>query len=264
MSAQTQTQTVQVENEGGIFRITLNRPDALNAVNIALATELEAALDRAAADDSVRVVVLSGNGRGFCSGADLNRDRNTEDSDSSDDVLAKCNRITQKITAMAKPVVGAINGVAAGVGASFALACDLVVAKENAYFLLAFTNIALMPDGGATLLVPALVGRARAQEMALLGKRIPAAKAYEWGMIYRCANDADYDPTITELTDRFTHGAPLAFGLTKQAINAATIDLLVAAQEREGDGQRNLTQSKDFAEAVLAFREKRPAHFTGE
>jgi enoyl-CoA hydratase len=256
------TAAVNASREGGVFRITLNRPESLNSVNDDLVEQLEAAVDAAAADPQVRVVVLSGNGRGFCSGADLKRERKDSAGDS---VLDRANRIVQKLSTMDKPVVGAINGAAAGVGCSFALACDLVVAAPDAYFLLAFTNIGLMPDGGATALVPALVGRARAQEMALLGQKIPGPKAEQWGLIYHAATDADdFDTTVQNLIARFTEGPPLAFGLTKQAVNAATLDLLTAAQAREVEGQMGtLIPSNDFKEAVVAFKEKRKATFNG-
>ncbi|PRZ42761.1 enoyl-CoA hydratase [Antricoccus suffuscus] len=255
---------VRVEREGGVMRLVLNRPESLNSVNGPMTVQLENALDEAAKDPQVRVVVLTGEGRGFCSGADLQRDRSADTSGNKESVLTVINRIIPKITALGKPVVGAINGAAAGVGASFALACDLVIAKESAYFLLAFARIGLMPDGGATLLVPALVGRSRAMEMALLADKIPAAKAEEWGLIYRSVPDAEFDGTVNALVEKLVAGPTQSYAASKRAINTNTIALLEAALEAEEEGQTKLLSTKDNAEGVLAFVEKRAAKFTGE
>lgn len=256
---------VRVEREGGVMRLVLNRPKSLNSVNGPMTTQLENALDEAANDPQVRVVVLTGEGRGFCSGADLQRDRSADNAGpAKESVLTVINRIMPKITGLEKPVIGAINGVAAGVGASFALACDLVVAKESAYFLLAFARIGLMPDGGATLLVPSLVGRSRAMEMALLADKIPAAKAEEWGMIYRSVPDDEFDAAVNELVEKLVAGPTRSYAASKRAINANTLSLLKAALDAEEEGQTKLLASKDNAEGVAAFIEKRAAKFTGE
>ena len=255
---------VRVEREGGVMRLVLNRPESLNSVNGPMTTQLESALDEAAKDPQVRVVVLTGEGRGFCSGADLQRDRSADTSGKKESVLTVINRIIPKITALNKPVIGAINGAAAGVGASFALACDLVVAKESAYFLLAFARIGLMPDGGATLLVPSLVGRSRAMEMALLADKISAAQAEEWGLIYRSVPDSEFDGAVNDLVAKLVAGPTQSYAASKRAINTNTLALLEAALDAEEEGQTKLLSTKDNAEGVLAFVEKRAAKFTGE
>ncbi len=255
---------VRVEREGGVMRLVLNRPESLNSVNGPMTYQLESAFDEAAKDPQVRVVVLTGEGRGFCSGADLQRERAKDTSGNNESLLTVINRLIPKITGLNKPVVGAINGVAAGVGASFALACDLVIAKESAYFLLAFARIGLMPDGGATLLVPALVGRSRAMEMAMMADKIPAPKAEEWGLIYRSVPDGEFDGAVKEVAEKLAAGPTQSYAASKRAINASTLALLEDALGREAEGQAKLQATNDSTEGVLAFVEKRAAKFTGE
>jgi enoyl-CoA hydratase len=245
-----------VERDGPVLRVTLNRPEQLNAVTATVLDGITAAVDQAATDREVRVLVLTGAGRAFCSGASLG-------TGGGDNTLYAANRTVLALRELGKPIVAAVNGLAAGVGCSLALACDLVVAKSSTYFLLAFANVGLMPDGGATLLVPAAVGRARAMRMALLAERIPAATAAEWGLVSHVVDDAAYDEEIAAVVRKLAQGPPLAYAQTKRAINATTINDLTAAIDRETVGQTELLRSKDVAEGVTAFLERRPATFTG-
>jgi len=253
---------VRVSLDSGIMRILINRPRSLNAVDERSAGLIESAIDRAETSPETRVVVLRGAGRSFCSGADLRRSRPAVDE--PDELLAAANRIAAKIGQLSKPVVAAVDGVAAGVGVSLALACDMVLAKESAYFLMAFARIGVMPDGGATLLVPSLVGRARAMEMAFLAEKIPSVRAEEWGMIYRSIPDDEFDVALDSLLHRLADGPTLAYAETKRAINANCLSLLDAACRREAVAQTALKKTADAIEGVAAFLEKRPASFIGK
>ena len=247
------------ERADAILRITIDRPDRLNALTVPVLAELRRLVE-GTATDGTRVIVITGAGRAFCAGADVGPDG----APPSMDTLLGANALAEAIAATPAVVVAAVNGVAAGVGCSLALTADLAIAKESASFMLAFTKIGLMPDGGATLLVAANVGRARAMRMALLAEKIPATTAGEWGLISHVAADEDFDSTVDAIVGQLSAGAPRALGATKAGVNAASIDLLTRALERERDGQEALLASADFAEGVLAFQEKRPAKFTGE
>lgn len=252
------TDGIRTDRADDVLTITFDRPERLNALTAEI---IHAAADavEAAAADGTRVIVLTGSGRAFSSGADVGPDG----SPPGLDTLDAANRLVLAITSSPLPVVAAVNGVAAGVGCSFALAADLVVARESSSFMLAFTRIGLMPDGGASLLVPAAVGRARAARMALLAERTTAAQALEWGMIAEVVADDGFDERIAQLSAQLAAGAPLAFAATKRAINAVTLSLLPAALADERSGQDALLQSADFAEGMAAFQQKRPAEFTG-
>ena len=242
----------------GVLRITIDRPDRLNALNVPILEEM-ARLIRGSATDGTRVVVITGAGRGFSSGADVGPDGSAPGLDTLD----AANALAETIAASPRIVIAAVNGVAAGVGCSIALTCDLVVAKESASFMLAFTKIGLMPDGGASLLVPAAVGRARAMRMALLAEKIPASVAQEWGLISHVVSDEGYEAEVESLIAQVASGAPLALAATKKAVNQASIELLTAALGREREGQGALLASSDFAEGMAAFQQKRPAEFSG-
>lgn len=249
---------LRVEREAGVLRLTFDRPERLNAVTAeiihAAADEVEAAVE-----DGTRVIVLTGEGRAFSSGADVGPDG----SPPGMDTLEAANRLVSALTAVPVPVVAAVNGIAAGVGCSFALAADIAVAAESAGFMLAFTRIGLMPDGGASLLVPAAVGRARALRMAMLAEKVSAPTAAEWGLIAEVVPDADFVTYIDGLVGQLASGPPLAYAATKAVINAVTLDLLPEALQAEHSGQEPLLASADFAEGMTAFQEKRAARFTG-
>jgi enoyl-CoA hydratase len=245
----------------GVLRLTMNRPEHLNAMTAQMADRAAAELEGAAARDDVRVVLLAGAGDAFSSGADLSGADAHENFDVT--ALDRANRIIRAIVRLDKPVVAAVNGVAAGVGCSAALACDLVVAKESALFLLAFARIGLMPDGGATATVAAAVGRARAMRMALLGEGITGREAYDAGLVSHVAGDDDFDATVEKLVRRLAGGAPLAHAATKKAVNAATLGHLEDALERERTGQAVLLRTQDVAEGMRAFGEKRRPVFRG-
>jgi enoyl-CoA hydratase len=253
---------VGVHRDGAILRITLNRPERLNALTTQVVVDLADLLAETGDDTDVRAVVLTGAGRAFSSGADLAAGA-ADGSPPDPSTVVAANRVVRTLRSMRQPVVAAVNGPAVGVGCSIALGCDLVVAAESAYFLLAFANIGLMPDGGASALIPAAIGRARAMEMALVPERIPAAQALQWGLIYRAVPDADLQATVEELLARLAAGPPQALAATKQAVNAATLDQLEPALQRELDGQSVLLRSADFAEGIAAFAAKRAPRYTG-
>ncbi len=249
---------LRVERDGGALTLTFDRPERLNALTAELIHATADAVD-AAASDGTRVIVLTGAGRAFSSGADVGADGRPPGLDTLD----AANRLVLSMTTSPVVVVAAVNGVAAGVGCSFALAADLVVARESASFLLAFARIGLMPDGGASLLVTAAVGRARAARMALLAEAIPAPQAVAWGLIGEVAADDAFDARVAALTAKLVAGPPLAYAGTKRVINAASLALLQAILAEERDGQGPLLASADFAEGMAAFQAKRPPVFTG-
>lgn len=253
---------LEIALDAGVLRLTMNRPSTLNAMTAEMADGLAEELERAAAREDVRVVLLTGSGDAFSSGADVSGDRAHEQLDVT--ALDRANRIVRAIVALDKPCVAAVNGVAAGVGCSAALACDLVVAKESAVFLLAFSRIGLMPDGGATATVAASVGRARAMRLALLGEALPARDAYDAGLVSHLATDDEFDRTVGAVLARLAAGPPLAYAATKRAVNAATLSRLEDALERERTGQSLLLRTADAAEGMRAFGERRSPLFRGE
>ena len=258
---------VTLEVESGAATITLNRPDSLNSWNEELGRDLAAALERAGRSPEVRAVMITGAGRAFSSGADLAEQRAGAEGEVPDLSLRLrelYNPIILSVRELPKPVLAAVNGPAAGIGCSLALACDLVVAADSAYFLLAFTNVGLMPDGGATVLVPASLGRSRALQLALVPERLPAARAHEWGLVHRVVPDDGMAEAVAELTRRLVAGAPRAYAATKRAINDVTLAGLERALTAEVAGQTELLGSADFRQAVAAFADKRPPSFTGE
>ena len=244
--------------EGGVLRVTFDRPDRLNSLTAELIHAAAAAVESAHADGA-RVIVLTGTGRAFSSGADVGPDG----SPPGLDTLEAANRFVRAVTSSPVVVLAAVNGIAAGVGCSFALAADLAVAKESAAFMLAFTKIGLMPDGGASLLVPATVGRARAARMALLAEKVDARTAADWGLIAFVTPDDEFDTTVADLVGRLAAGAPMALAATKKVINAVTLPLLEATLDHERDGQGALLASADFQEGMAAFQQKRAAVFSG-
>ena len=252
---------LQVETDAGVRHVTFNRPETFNALDEEMAVGLVEALESARDDESVRVVVVTGTGASFSAGADITGDNPVETFDET--TMDGANTITRSIVGLEKPVLAAVNGIAAGVGASICFAADLAVCQESASFLLAFSRIGLMPDGGSTMTVAAAVGRARALRMALLAEVLTAQEAYDAGLVSHVVPDSDFAETVDKIARRLAAGPPRAFAATKHAINAATIGDLDSALERERVGQVALFGTADAAEGMRAFVEKRRPSFTG-
>jgi len=259
-------ETIIWEQSGAIGRLTLNRPESLNAWTPQFGLELRTIIERDAADESVRAVLITGAGRGFSSGADLKAGFEPAD-DGMPDIGRELREIYHPIIAgirrLEKPVVAAVNGPAAGIGCSLALACDLIMAAESAFFGLAFVNVGLMPDGGSTALVPPAVGRARAFQMALLGERIPAPQALEWGLINWVYPDDRLMAEAGALVERLAAGPTRSYASSKRALNHFIYGDLDAQLDLEAELQHALGRSQDFVEGAAAFVQKRPPAFTG-
>jgi enoyl-CoA hydratase len=259
----TSSDDVKVDTHDGVMRVTIDRPQRMNALNAGLLGLLEATFTTGVADPGVRVVVITGAGtKAFCTGADLG---NAEDMNGPDatELMELSNRVIAAIIACPKPVIAAVNGAAAGFGVSLALAADLAVATSSAYFLLSFSKVGLMPDGGTSALVAASIGRARAMKMAMLAPRVYAADAAEMGLIAEAVDDDGFAARITELQNGLVAGPPLALRKTKDAINDATLEGLPAAFDRETVGQVALLGTNDFLNAAKAFTLKQAPVFSG-
>ena len=254
--------------ESGVATLTLSDPTTMNAIGIDMANELRMTLARAASE--ARAILLTGEGRAFCSGANLSASRAPDAAQSGPDprdagaaLESTYNPLVTAVRDLPIPIVTAVNGAAAGVGCSLALLGDLIVAGESAYFLQAFRRIGLIPDGGSTFLLPRLVGRARALELMLLGERLPAAKAEEWGLIHRCVADADLMPAAMACARDLADGPTRALGLIRKLAWASADNTLQEQLAAERGAQRQAGHSSDFVEGVTAFLQKRPARFTG-
>jgi 2-(1,2-epoxy-1,2-dihydrophenyl)acetyl-CoA isomerase len=264
-------ETVNLDVADGIATVELNRPEALNAWNFQLGEDLRGALESVADDEAVRAVLLTGAGRAFSSGADLAETRE-DTSDSTDEegnfdlskrLRERYHPIIHAIRDMPKPVVSAVNGPAAGIGCSLALSADLVVAADSSFFLLAFVNIGLVPDGGSTAFVPARIGLARAAEMMMLGERVSAEKALEWGLVNEVVPDENLVSASRTLVERLAKGPTRSYAGAKALLNRRVYADLAGQLEAEADQQRNMGHSKDFIEGVMAFAEKREPEFKG-
>ncbi len=257
------TDGLRVEADGPVATLTLDRPEALNALTIPLKIALRAALERIAGDRAIRAVILTGAGRAFCAGQDL-AERETVDAAPLDEELRdRYNPIIRVMRAMDQPIIAAVNGVAAGAGASLALACDLRIAADGARFVLAFGRIGLVPDSGATWFLPRLVGSARAAEMALAGGAIDAATAERIGLVSRVVAAESLMDEARALAGRIVEGAPRAIALTKHALERSWSTDLDGALDLEARLQGEAGATDDHAEGLAAFREKRPPRFTG-
>jgi 2-(1,2-epoxy-1,2-dihydrophenyl)acetyl-CoA isomerase len=259
-------ETIDLATEGPAARILLNRPEALNAWNEQFGLDLLDGVRKVAEVDSIRALLITGAGRGFSSGADLKEQRGAGE-DGRPDLSARLKEIYHPIITglreMPKPVLSAVNGPAVGIGCSLALAADLIVAAKSAYFLLAFVNIGLVPDGGSTAFLPARVGYARAAEMAMLGERVPAAQALEWGLINRVVPYDELESESGALLEKLANGPTLSYAGSKRLLNRRMYADLAGQLDAEAEAQRDQGHSTDFVEGVMAFAEKRPAKFTG-
>ncbi len=258
-------QCIMFEVADGIGRLTFNRPDRLNSFTAAMHGEVRDALGRLV-PEGARVLVLSGAGRAFCAGQDLN-DRAVapggQPVDLGDSIERYYKPLVLALRALPMPVVAAVNGVAAGAGANIALACDLVIAARSATFIQSFSKLGLVPDCGGSWTLPQLVGSARALGLALLGEKLPAEQAAQWGLIWRCVDDAEFAATVDALATQLAAGPTRGFACTKQAIHAAPTRSFEAALDAERDAQRELGASADYAEGVAAFGAKRTPRFSG-
>jgi 2-(1,2-epoxy-1,2-dihydrophenyl)acetyl-CoA isomerase len=257
------THGLRVEIDGPIATLTLDRPEALNALTVPVKVALRETLESIATDRAVRAVILTGAGRAFCAGQDLAEREQPDAAPLDVEVRERYNPIIRALRSMGQPVIAAVNGVAAGAGASLAFACDLRIAAEEARFVLAFGRIGLVPDSGASWFLPRLVGPAKAAELALIGDAVDAAEALRIGLVSRVVPGDQLLAEARALAGRLADGAPLALALTKTALDRSlTIDL-DEALEGEAKLQGIAGDSADHAEGLAAFREKRAPRFTG-
>ena len=260
-------ETILFETDLGIARLTLNRPDKLNSFNVQMHEEVRAALEALRNDATARVLVLTGAGRGFCAGQDLS-DRAVAPGGTAVDLGESVEKyygpLVRTLRALPLPVVCAVNGVAAGAGANLALACDLVVATRSASFIEPFCRLGLIPDTGGTYFLPRLVGTARAIGLAMLGDRLSAEQAAEWGLIWKCVDDEAFTLEVEKLAAHLAAAPTKGLARTKQAIYASPGNSLDEQMDLERDFMRELGYSKDYREGVDAFMAKRTPNFTGE
>ena len=257
-------ETIRYEVADHVATITLDRPDVLNAVNARMHEELRSALESAAGGDAARALIITGAGRGFCAGQDLaDRDPDGGRIDFAASLEKNYNRLVRTLRSIDMPVVAAVNGVAAGAGANIALCADFVIAARSADFVQAFVRIGLVPDCGGTYFLPRLVGRARAAGLAMLGDKLPAATAAEWGLIWKCVDDDRVPEEARALALRLASQPTRALALIRRAMDASFDNTLDSQLDLERDLQVVATGTEDFREGVKAFLEKRPAHFKG-
>ncbi|HYM47870.1 MAG TPA: 2-(1,2-epoxy-1,2-dihydrophenyl)acetyl-CoA isomerase PaaG [Burkholderiaceae bacterium] len=259
-------ESIRVDVTDSVATLTLHRPERLNSFTVAMHGEVRAALDAIAADRAIRCLVLTGAGRGFCAGQDLSDRAVAPDAEGVDlgaSIESHYKPMLQRLRALPMPTIAAVNGVAAGAGANIPFACDLVYAAQSASFIQSFSKLGLVPDCGGTWWLPRLIGPARALGLALLGDKLPATQAADWGLIWRCVEDGELMATVMTVARQLAAGPTLGFVRTRQAIDAAMLLPFSAALDLERDYQRELGRSSDYREGVSAFVEKRAARFTG-
>lgn len=260
-------ETIEYELKDGVAELRLNRPDMLNSFNVQMHQEVREVIDQVESDKTIRCLLLTANGRGFCAGQDLN-DRAVAPGDEAVDlghsVETYYNPLVRSLTNMPKPVVCAVNGVAAGAGANIALACDIVLAARSASFIESFCKIGVIPDSGGTWHLPRLIGLPRARGLALTGEKISAEKAESWGMIWRCVDDEQLLTEARALAQHFATQPTKGLGFIKQALKASAANTLEDQLELEKELMRAAGKTSDYREGVSAFVEKRQPNFTGE
>lgn len=255
---------LQTHSEGGVLTITFDRPNVFNSFNRELSLGVQQALKAGGEDPSVRCIVLTGSGKAFCAGQDLGEATDPNGPELRTIVREHYNPIIELIRSVPKPVIAAVNGVAAGAGANIALACDIVVAHEKASFIQAFSKIGLIPDSGGTFTLPRLVGFQRASALMMTGDKVPAAQALHMGMIYQVFAEEHYEASVKELAQRMAQMPTQGLALTKQALNASYSNDLATQLDLEEALQFRAGQTYDFNEGVQAFLEKRAPEFKGE
>ena len=255
---------VLYEKIGSTALVTLNRPDVFNAFNDAQSYELQSVFKAIKRDKEIRVVVLTGAGKAFCSGQDLKAIANSKNRSLSDSLYKRYNPIIKAMRELPKPIICKLNGVAAGAGASLALACDFIVAHEKASLIEVFVNVGLVPDSGSSYFLPKAISPARAFEMATMAPKIKAQQALEWGLINRVCNDENFDSTISEIAEYYSKAPTKSIGMIKKMLNKAQHSDLDTMLQYEAFCQEIAGKSADYKEGVAAFNEKRKPNFTGE
>ncbi|SFG10194.1 2-(1,2-epoxy-1,2-dihydrophenyl)acetyl-CoA isomerase [Palleronia marisminoris] len=260
----TESETVKTAVRSGVLLVTLNRPDKLNAFNDEMHGALRTALENARDDAGIRAILITGAGRGFCGGQDLgDRDPSKGRADLGHTIETFYNPLLRLMRSIEKPIICAVNGVAAGAGANIAFACDIVLAARSAKFVEAFAKLGLVPDSGGTWWLPRILGEPRAKALALTGEPVPAEQAADWGLIWRAVDDEALQDEATELAEKLAAGPTLGLGLTKRLIQEAATADLDTQLDAERDAQRQAGFSDDYAEGVAAFLQKRAPAFRG-
>lgn len=255
---------VLYEKKGNVAQITLNRPDVFNAFNDDQSYQLQDALKQAGKDDEVRVVVLTGAGKAFCSGQDLKAIAGSKNRSLSESLYKRYNPIIRAMRDMPKPIIGRINGVAAGAGASLALACDFIIAAEHVSLIEVFVNVGLVPDSGSSYFLPKAISPARAFEMCTMAQKVTAQQALEWGLINRVVAAEGLDEEVAKVADFYANAPTLAIGMIKKMLNKATHSDLETMLQYEAYCQEIAGRSEDYREGVTAFNEKRKPEFKGK